>query len=162
MSRMRCLVYKSGTGVCRLNGARKRRGLGDDGEPAHVGKIILGRSVQQDGKTVRTFSRGEAKSLLQGLANFFGGGATAIDARGLYQQPGRARVEEKSIVMEVVSSGSDSCKRFHARLSGAAARAARRFQQDSVLVESHCADGTHRAGFVDKDNKRAFRLPGIR
>jgi hypothetical protein len=154
---------KRGSIHCRRPGSKRRKhGLGDDGEPAHIGKLFIARDVQVNGRRVKRFSGVAAKELAQNVANFFGGGATTISATGLYQEPGAKRVQERSVTVEIVSSGADSCKLFHDRLSRAAAFAAKTFNQSAVLAETHCADGGTRAGFVDRDNAQAFPLPRLK
>lgn len=131
------------------------------GVPAHIAQIVIGRSVQKEGRTVRVMSKAEVEGIAGQVASYFGRGATILSGKGLYAPPGSV-IKEDNLVVQVVSSGGDTCSRFKKRVYAAAARAARRGEQSSTIATVQCSGGEITADFVTPSGGRDFDLPPIR
>lgn len=143
------------------------------GEPAHAGRIYIGRCIAVgEDKCAERVTRARVQELVAAIGRNAGGGATATPARGVWRVPAvreggkvksPARVEkEPSVAIDVVSAGSDSCERFQTVLRKSAALAARAAKQSAVLAVAHCADGKVDAKLVDRKGGIAYLLSPTR
>lgn len=128
-------------------------------EPAHIGRIVVG-GTKGDGKT--RVSREEINHVISVATLGTADAATVYKGRGKWRSPKGELFNEPSTIIEVASSATDSCDRFHKRMRAIAARASKIADQQSVLAVTHCAGGRVEADIVDRTMTRQMELKPVR
>lgn len=133
-----------------------KRKLAGMNEPAHVGRVYVGLTKQ--GKSTPSVTKKERAAIERLVASVHGGSATTTKGRGVWAQENKAVVHENTMMVEVVSPGSESCDRFTRRMRAVAQRAARIGAQTGVLALTNCADGKIDAVVVDRNGREVKSL----
>lgn len=136
--------------------AKRKKKFGD---PAHIGRVIVG-GTKPDGSKV---SRAEVDKIVDVATFATGGAATVSRGQGRWRSPDTGKLyKEKATTVEIVSSAGDSCPVFHRRMKAVAARAAKIANQESVIAVTDCNGGEVQADLVTRSGARQARINTIR